>query len=190
MYSWYSANPLVHTDTVTVQAGQTVRVLGYCRYNTTYGTTYPTTLALSMPNVTTVTYTCPTSGADTWYPIDTTITNSNAYPVTMTLTFTAQSSANTETATAWFDGITVTDFVTTTRHYGFQFTNTVAQTVDSFITQTNEATVGAYTGISINTGTSTITLTSDHSIQEVYDYCKWYLCQTANLSVPEYFTTD
>jgi hypothetical protein len=189
MYSWYSANPLVHTDTVTVQAGQTVRVLGYCRYNTTYGTTYPTTLALSMPNVTTVTYTCPTSGANTWYPIDLSITNSNTYPVTMTLTYTAQSGANTETATAWFDGITVTDFVTATRHYGFQFTNTVIQTEDSFITQTNEATVGAYTGISINTGTSTITLTSDHSIQEIYDYCKWYLCQTANLGVADFFTT-
>lgn len=63
------------------------------------------------------------------------------------------------------------------------------QIENSFITQTTEATVSAYTGISIDHGTNTITLSTDHTIQEVYDYVYYNLTLNANLSEPEYFTT-
>lgn len=52
-----------------------------------------------------------------------------------------------------------------------------------------EATVSAYTGITIDHGTNTITLSSNHTIQEVYDYAYYNLTLNANLSEPEYFTT-
>jgi hypothetical protein len=44
-----------------------------------------------------------------------------------------------------------------------------------YITEANQATVHAYTGISINDGTQTITLSSDHTIKELYDYIQDYL---------------
>lgn len=52
-----------------------------------------------------------------------------------------------------------------------------------------EVIVSAYTGIMIDHGTNTITLSSNHTIQEVYDYVYYNLTLNANLSEPEYFTT-
>lgn len=47
---------------------------------------------------------------------------------------------------------------------------------DSGITQATKATVGAYTGISTvySAGTLTVTVTTNHTWNEVYDYIKWY----------------
>lgn len=189
LYPWYANIPISKTQTITVAAGQTILVKGYCRYNTTYGTSSAPTLTISGLGATPVTFTCPTTGADTWYPISLSITNPQSYPGDFTLTFTGQSSSGSTSATCYFDGILITDFVTSARHYGYVFDSNAYRTVNPYITQTNEATVGAYTGISINTGTSTITLTSNHSIQEIYDYTQWYLCQTANLSVTPFLST-
>lgn len=189
LHSWYSTADIVHSQPVQVQANQTIRVLGYCRYNALYGTTYPTTLTISGGGATPATFTCPTSGADTWFPIDLSITNPQSYPVTFAMDFKGRSNANAINAIVYFDGMIITDFIIANRHYGFKFTNTSAQTVDPYITQTIEATVGTYTGISINHGTNTITLTSNHSIQEIYDYCKYNLVQTANLGGDDFFTT-
>lgn len=93
------------------------------------------------------------------------------------------------TAEFFLDGITFPPFNSFSRHYGYEFDFNPYVTVNPFITQTTEATVAAYTGISINHGTNTITITSDHSIEEIYDYCYYNLCQTANLAEAEFFTT-
>jgi hypothetical protein len=45
----------------------------------------------------------------------------------------------------------------------------------------NESTAGAYAGIAVNGAAQTITVTADHSIQEVYDYCNWWAAQSANM---------
>lgn len=187
--SWYSTTPNVYSYKVNALANQTMRILGKCQYDTDYGTTYPATLTISGNGITPVTFTCPTTGANVWHPIDLTVTNPNSYPGDFTLTFSGQSNANTETASVWFSGITIPDFVTVSRHYGFQFLNLPYQTVNPYITVTNETTVWAYTGIVINHGTNTITLSSPHSIEELYDYVYWDLTQNANLAEPEYFTT-
>lgn len=187
--NWYSANPNVFVSSVSVGANETRRILGKCRYNTAYGTTYPTTLTVTGLGITPVVYTMPTTWADTWFPIDISVTNPNAYPWIFTLTFSGKSASNTESASVWFSWITIPDFVTVSRHYGFQFLNQPYQIENSFITEMVEATVSAYTGISIDHGTNTITLSSAHTIQEVYDYVYYNLTLNANLVEPEYFTT-
>lgn len=54
----------------------------------------------------------------------------------------------------------------------------IPTTPDIAITESNKATVAAYTGISINAVTQTITLTVNHTINELYDYIKYW--QTLN----------
>jgi len=44
---------------------------------------------------------------------------------------------------------------------------------DDHITQTAETTVAAYTGITINHTTETITISEDHTLDEIYDYCQY-----------------
>lgn len=44
---------------------------------------------------------------------------------------------------------------------------------DIHITQTTEATVAAYTGITVNHATETITISENHILDEIYDYCQY-----------------
>lgn len=44
---------------------------------------------------------------------------------------------------------------------------------DAHITQTTEATVAAYTGITINHTAETITISENHTLDEIYDYCQY-----------------
>ncbi len=85
------------------------------------------------------------------------------------------------------------------RKYGYVF-QTLAKTVaaktsDNASLATNtyvalsEAAAGALTGISINAGTTTITVSSNHSWQDVYDYSQWWAEQSANIGSPEPITT-
>ena len=57
------------------------------------------------------------------------------------------------------------------------------------ITVSDPAVVGAYTGISINYSTQTVTLSASHTIQELYDYAQYDLCQTANYGYTQWFKT-
>jgi len=58
-----------------------------------------------------------------------------------------------------------------------QLGGAIAQTVrletNDFITETNESTVAGYSGISINHTTETITISSNHTLNEIYDYCQY-----------------
>jgi hypothetical protein len=51
-------------------------------------------------------------------------------------------------------------------------TDTFFVSTDPYITQTNKATVAAYTGITINHTTDTITISEAHTWAEIYDYCQ------------------
>lgn len=188
--SWYSSQFNIYSYTVSATANQTMRILWKVKYNTEYWTTNPATLTISWNGITPVVYTCPTSWADTWYPIDLIVTNANNYPWDFTFTFRSKSSANTETASVWFAWITIPDFITVNRHYGFKFLNLSYQLENEFITEADEIIVSAYTGISINHLTNTITLSSNHSIQELYDYIYYDLTLNNNLDKSEYFTTN
>ena len=95
---------------------------------------------------------------------------------------------------AW-DSANATDYtpmVLKVRKYGFQpfVTNwTGLQKLATFtvyladdnVVVASEATAGAYTGITVNGSTETITITSDHTLQEIYDYCQWWSTQSANV---------
>ncbi len=57
------------------------------------------------------------------------------------------------------------------------------------ITQTTEATVAAYSGFAINTTSETITVSSNHTINELYDWVQWWGCQSANIDKDELLIT-
>lgn len=62
-------------------------------------------------------------------------------------------------------------------------------TTNPNITQPTEATVSAYSGISINHSTQTCTITTAHTIAELYDYTQYNLTLDANMGYSEWFTT-
>lgn len=65
--------------------------------------------------------------------------------------------------------------------------------VFTFLTNANvvasQATAHAYTGITVNGATNTITIDADHTMQEVYDYCEDWYSLTANMGYNEPFVT-
>jgi hypothetical protein len=77
------------------------------------------------------------------------------------------------------------------RCYGYQFqefpvdidartVTNLSQNENNFVVA-NESTAGAYTGITVNGSAETITVSSNHTLQEVYDYCNWWAAQSANM---------
>jgi hypothetical protein len=63
------------------------------------------------------------------------------------------------------------------------------ETTNPYITEATQATAHAYTGIAINDSTGMITVTANHTIQELYDYIQDYL--SLNPLVADFFyTTD
>ena len=94
----------------------------------------------------------------------------------------------------------VNPYLVRVRKYGYYFqdlSKTVSgQSSDVAVLQTNtnviasEATALAYTGISINTSTQKLTISSNHTIQEVYDYCQAWLAQSSNIATDEFLTTS
>lgn len=94
----------------------------------------------------------------------------------------------------------VNPYLVRVRRYGYRFQD-LSKTVsglssDVAVLQTNansvasEVTALAYTGITINTGAQKLTISSNHSVQEVYDYCQAWLAQSANMGTDEFFTTS
>jgi hypothetical protein len=77
------------------------------------------------------------------------------------------------------------------RCYGYQFqefpvdigarTVTNLSQIENNFVVANEATVGAYTGITVNGSAETITVSSNRALQEVYDYCNWWASQSVNM---------
>jgi hypothetical protein len=77
------------------------------------------------------------------------------------------------------------------RCYGYQFqefpvdidartVTNLSQNENNFVVA-NESTAGAYTGITVNGSAETITVSSNHTLQEVFDYCNWWAAQSANM---------
>jgi hypothetical protein len=77
------------------------------------------------------------------------------------------------------------------RCYGYQYqefpididartVTNLSEIINNFVVA-NESTAGAYTGIVVNGAAQTITVTADHSIQQVFDYCNWWAAQSANM---------
>lgn len=162
-------------------AGQTVMVRGALRFDTTYGTATPPSVTLSGQGSTPATFTAPAT-ANAWHDFSLTVTPSSTGDLTLAVTGTSAAT----TGNYYLDGVIIAPFVVAARHYGYLYNNAVFQTVDPVITVSNEATVAAYTGIAVDHATDTITLTVNHTIAELYDYLKYNLGLTANLTEPDY----
>jgi hypothetical protein len=90
-------------------------------------------------------------------------------------------------------------YTTKVRKYGYvsQEFITVVQAVqkmnvmlmDNTYVSVDKATASAYTGISVDGVTNTITISEDHTMQEVYDYCEDWASLTANMGYNEPFVT-
>jgi hypothetical protein len=60
---------------------------------------------------------------------------------------------------------------------------------DQFISELSSVIVSTYTGFSVNHDTRTITVTENHSVEELYDWLSYNLTIDENFSVSEFFTT-
>lgn len=136
---WYSGIPISYGIKIPAKAGETVRVVGYLRFNSAYLTATPPSVTISGLTATPVSFTA-TATADTWQKFDLSITNPLAYSSEFDLTVTGQSAANSISPICWLDGVAMVDVVPATRHYGFLDTGTAKLTTDPNATQA-EATV-------------------------------------------------
>jgi hypothetical protein len=103
----------------------------------------------------------------------------------------------------YLDGDTptaLTPHVVKVRKYGYLFTE-VSISVDAKIegvdfvgdnpfVVANEATAAAYTGITLNGATSTITVSGARTLQELYDYSQWWAAQSGNIQYDEPLLTS
>ena len=185
---WNTATGITETTAVPIDASATIKIIWYVRFNATFGTATPPTVTVSGLWITPQVYTC-TATADTWFKYEFDVTNPQIYWGNLTVTFYAITASAWSGASCWFDGLIVSPYCTDSRHYGYLFDINAYRTVNSVITETDEATVGAYTGIAVDHTTNTLTISSTHSVEEIYDYVYYDLVQTANLSEPEWFTS-
>lgn len=162
-------------------AGQTVMVRGALRFDATYGTATPPSVTLSGQGSTPATFTAPAT-ANAWHDFVLTVTPVSTGDLTLAVTGTSAAT----TGAYYLDGVIIPPFIVAARHYGYLYNNAVFQAVDPVITVSNEATVAAYTGIAVNHGTDTITLTVNRTVAELYDFLKYDLGLTANLAEPDY----
>lgn len=65
-------------------------------------------------------------------------------------------------------------------------TNGILQVLNQTV---DEVAAAALTGISINGATSTVTITSNHTLNEIYDYCQWWAMQVENMGYEIPLTT-
>jgi hypothetical protein len=178
------ASNLAHGRTYLLpgaSAGQTVMVRGSLRFDATYGTATPPSVTLSGQGSTPATFTSPAT-ANAWHDFALTVTPASTGDLTLTVTGTSTST----TGNYCLDGVIIPPFVVAARHYGYVYNNAVFQTVDPIISVSDEATVAAYTGISVNHATDTITVTTNRTIAQLYDYLRYDLGLTANLAQADY----
>jgi hypothetical protein len=164
--------------------GVALTIKGRLRKNASYGASTRPTVTLSGLGITPQSFTM-TDTTDTWEEFTFTATQSSGNDGSLELLFTCQSSST--SAIAYLDGVLYDPFVQYKDFYGYSYAPTTpALTVDPVITEATEATVAAYTGISIAAGV--ITMTTNHTIQELYDYCQYH--RVANQLAPFFTSAD
>ena len=178
------------TKTITFigTSGVAFTIIGYYRYDATFDGGLVTRPSATLSGVgCTATATATSSALGAWEKFTLTDTPSSTGTVTLTL---SSGTTTVTTGKVYFDGLPDGRFTQFCRHYGYTFDVTnIQRTTDSFITTATEATVAAYTGIAINHSTSTLTITVAHTLKEIYDYCKYNLCLSANHAYADFFTT-
>ncbi len=164
---------ITYTFTVPGVAGIAQTIKGGLRFDAAYGTATPPNINLSGQGVS-VSFTAPAT-ADAWHDFTLSFTPTSTGDITATVTVQSASTAG----FAWLDGIYHYPMTQTVRHFGFQFLPQTALVADSRITLSEAAALAL--PVSVNHGTSTITVSANATAREVFEACMADLCQTANI---------
>lgn len=157
--------------TFSAPAGVAQTIVGYLRKNASYGALTLPSVSVTGLGITPVTYTM-SGAADAWEKFTLSVTNTSGADGNLKLTFAGQSQS--AAAVCYLDGVAALPFVSWTRHYGYTYDpSNPLRTVDPVV-QLTEAQAEALTGISYAAGT--LTVSSAHTIREVYDWMQWYEC--------------
>lgn len=162
-----------YTFTLPGVAGVAQTIKGSLRFDATYGTATPPSIALSGQGVS-ASFTAPAT-ADAWHGFTLSFTPTSTGDITATVTVQSASTSG----FAWLDGIYHYPMTQTVRHFGFQFLPQTALVADSRITLSEAAALAL--PVSVNHGTSTITVSANATAREVFEACIADLCQTANI---------
>lgn len=177
-----STVPKVWSVPFAASSGIAVRVIGYVQHDATYGSANPVSVSLSGAGSTPATFTAATS-ASAWQKFDLTVTPTANGTITLAVTALSDS----VNGNVWIDGVSHAPWIDWSWHYGMAYTPAVPYaTVDPVITQTTEATVAAYAGLSF--GSNTLTISTAHTMAEVYDWLSWYAA--SNRIAPIISSTD
>jgi hypothetical protein len=166
---WFSGVALTASRVIEVSASQTITVVGYLRFNPTYGTATPPSVTITGLGATPATFTAPAT-ANTWHKFSLTIVNPQSYAGEFTFTASGSSTAASTGAYYWLDGILITDFVGSVRHYGYVFDALPYRTTDAKIRETTEATVLAYADLG--------------TLDKLYDRLALWACENQGSSLP------
>jgi len=166
--------PNSKTQSITVAAGATIRVVGYVRIDSTFynsgNLTYPT-VTLSGAGLTTTTFTATSASLNAWEQFDISITNTAGYAQAVTLSQNVTPLAVVG-GRVYFAGVPDGVYVTKARHYGFMFEEALPTRTVNSVLVADEATAYAYTGVSMDSVTPRITVTAGtaDSFLKVYEY--------------------
>jgi hypothetical protein len=162
--------PITRAIDFLTQSGVSNRIIGYLRYDSNLTGAVLPSATISGMGITPVTYTM-TGSANQWEKFDLSVTQNSGAAGSLTLTFSAQSTAVATPPKVWLSGIPDSPYVQSVRHYGFMVDSNVARTVNPNVAA-NELTAIAYTGITW--ASNTLTITASRSPQEIYDWHEAY----------------
>jgi hypothetical protein len=182
--------PFARSLKINIANGETVRVIGYCKYDSTYyngGTDFvaPTmTLGGTINGVdlTPVVYTAASANAGNWDMIDKSITNNTGAAGQITVTYSMQTAA--VAGLVNWDGIVDSPMVDVARHYGFMLDDGNPKRVTNISISENETTAAAYTGMAVTGSTSAIAISASRTFQQLYDYTQAWSCSNLAYTVP------
>jgi len=172
---------IFYTFTLPAVAGVAQTIKGALRFDAAYGTATPPSIALAGQGVS-QSFTAPAT-ADAWHDFTLTFTPTSTGDITATVTVQSTST----TGFAWLDGVYHYPMTQSVRHFGYLWQPQAAQVADPSIT-VSEATALAYP-VSVNHGTSTITVSGNATARQVYEACLADLVQTANQGTAKHVST-
>ena len=174
---------IAYTFTLPAVSGVAQTIKGSLRFDSTYGTATPPSIALSGQGVT-ASFTAPAT-ADAWHDFTLTFTPTSTGDITATVTVQSTSTSG----FAWLDGIYQYPMTQSVRHYGYQWLPQAAQVVDSRITLTESAALGLPIVVDHDAETIAVTIGSTATAREVTEHCLADLCQTANQGKPVHISS-
>jgi len=166
---WIANTPHGYSFQVSGSAGLPLTFQFGLRYDATYGTATPPSVTVSGLGITPQTFTAG-GVANTDYAGVITVT-----PVTnglLTIAISGQTTATLGTGNYWFNGMSVNPWIDWTQWYGYAYLpSTATLTVDPVVVL-SEAAAGALTGLSIASGT--LTVSGARTVSNCYDWLKSY----------------